>query len=136
MGCRIVGLGIDRLGSLSEGWCHIGDKPQADANGDDTDNQRLYHISLRIRQYHHEHIEHSSQRGQRQELITGQGHSHQQCQRDQDQRGDKGRWMTDHQRRRHADIHFLTSPFLLHHLLRLLSNRFQTVDEEFRDTRN
>ena len=43
--------------------------------------------------------------------------------------------MTDHQCRRHADIHFLTSPFLLHHLLRLLGNRFQTVDKEFRDTR-
>ena len=85
MGSWIVGLSIDRLGCLREGWRHIGDEPQADADGDDTDNQRLHHISLRIGQYHHEDIEHSSQRGQRQELIARQGDSHQQCQRNQDQ---------------------------------------------------
>ena len=44
--------------------------------------------------------------------------------------------MTDHQCGRHADIHLLAGPLLLHHLLRLLCNRLQTVDEELRDTRN
>ena len=41
--------------------------------------------------------------------------------------------MTNHQCGRHADVYFLTSPLLLNHLLRLLSNRFQTVDEKFGD---
>ena len=42
--------------------------------------------------------------------------------------------MTNDQCWRHADVDFLTSPLLLNHLLRLLSNRFQTVDEELGDT--
>ena len=44
--------------------------------------------------------------------------------------------MTYHQGWRHADIHLLACPLLLNHLLRLLSNRLQTVDEQLRDTRN
>ena len=42
--------------------------------------------------------------------------------------------MTDDQGWRHADIDLLAGPLLLHHLLRLLGYRLQTVDEEFRDT--
>ena len=41
--------------------------------------------------------------------------------------------MTYHEGRRHTDIHLLASPLLLYHLLGLLGNRLQTVDEEFRD---
>ena len=41
--------------------------------------------------------------------------------------------MTYHEGRRHTDIHLLSSPLLLYHLLGLLGNRLQTVDEEFRD---
>ena len=44
--------------------------------------------------------------------------------------------MTNHQCWRHADIHLLASPLLLDHLLRLLGNRLQTVDEELRDSRD
>ena len=44
--------------------------------------------------------------------------------------------MTYHERRAHADIYFLTGPFLLNHFLSLLGNGFQTVDKQFGDTGN
>ena len=44
--------------------------------------------------------------------------------------------MTNYQGWRHTDVHLLTSPLLLHHLLRLLSDRLQSVDEKLGDTRN
>ena len=44
--------------------------------------------------------------------------------------------MTNYQGWRHTNVNLLTSPLLLHHLLRLLSDRLQSVDEELCDTRN
>ena len=44
--------------------------------------------------------------------------------------------MTDDEGGAHADVHLLAVELLLHHLLSLLADRHQTVDEELGDTRN
>ena len=44
--------------------------------------------------------------------------------------------MADDECRRHADIHLLALELTLHHLLRLLGDRHQSVDKQTGDARN
>ena len=128
---RITRAGIYILGGLGEMRSQVGYEVQAYGQGYKPDDKGLDHITLGDRQNHREHIEHTGQRSQRQELVARKDNCEQKGHGDKQERYHEGGRMADYQSRAHTDADAgRILEFPRHHILSGLGNGFQALDKE------
>ena len=119
----------------SEGGSHAGDEVKTESEHHETHNESLEDTTLGVREHEGEHVEHTCERRQREELIAGEHHGEEESDGDEENRHHKSGGVTDDESRGHADIETVSTLELAgDEIAGGLADGAQTLDKEHGDT--